>query len=280
MLKDKIQQLFYDLTVAVRVVQHAHWHLVGPEFIPVHSYLGGLYDQLMHYEDVSAEQILFLKESVDICLTNAVKNSIIQIEGSAEVNLDHAMKQVLGAITVLKTATSAIVECASGCSNIAAADVFSSISADLDQISYFLSHTNMAKMAEPREGIAKYYEDEQLVFGWASVAKFANGTRPLDWQGDIVDAEDLEPAVYDYVLNYGESNDSHIPDTVNGKVVESMMFTKEKMKAMGLPVGIIPEGWWTGFKIDKREDYLKVKSGEYKAFSIEGSAVRGKEDGN
>lgn len=128
--------------------------------------------------------------------------------------------------------------------------------------------------------IQKFYDDEQLVFGWASVAKDKNGGRPLDWQGDIVDAEDLEPAVYDFVLKYRESNDSHIPDTVNGTVVESVIFTKEKMASMGIPEGTVPEGWWVGFKIDKREDYQKVKSGLYKMFSIEGSAVRSDVDGN
>ena len=120
--------------------------------------------------------------------------------------------------------------------------------------------------------INKFYDDEQLVFGWASVAKDAEGNRPLDWHGDLVDAEDLEKAVYDFVLNFGESNEMHRPDSVNGKLVESIMFTKEKMQSMGIPDGIVPEGWWVGFKIENRDVYMKVKTGVYKMFSIEGSA--------
>lgn len=120
--------------------------------------------------------------------------------------------------------------------------------------------------------INKFYDDEQLVFGWASVAKDANGNRPLDWQGDIIDAEDLEQAVYDFNLNFRESNEMHQHDSTNGKLVESIIFTKEKMKAMGIPEGTVAQGWWVGFKLDDREVYQKVKSGIYKMFSIEGSA--------
>ena len=120
--------------------------------------------------------------------------------------------------------------------------------------------------------INKFYDDEQLVFGWASVAKDAKGNRPLDWHGDLIDAEDLEVAVYDFVLNFRESNEMHKANSTNGKLVESIMFTKEKMKAMGIPDGIVPEGWWCGFKIEDREVYMKVKTGLYKMFSIEGSA--------
>ena len=122
--------------------------------------------------------------------------------------------------------------------------------------------------------ITKYYDDEQLVFGWASVAKDANGNRPLDWQGDLIDAEDLEQAVYKFNLEFRESNEMHVPCTVNGTLVESVMFTKQKMAAMGIPEGTVPEGWWVGFKISDRDVYLKVKSGIYKMFSIEGSATR------
>lgn len=120
--------------------------------------------------------------------------------------------------------------------------------------------------------INKFYDDEQLVFGWASVAKDANGNRPLDWHGDLIDAEDLEKAVYDFNLNFRESNEMHQPNSTNGKLVESIIFTKEKMQSMGIPEGTVPEGWWVGFKLDSREVYQKVKTGVYKMFSIEGSA--------
>lgn len=122
--------------------------------------------------------------------------------------------------------------------------------------------------------IAKYYDDQQLVFGWASVARDASGDIPLDWQGDIIDAPDLEKAVYKFNLEFRESNDMHQPNSVNGSLVESVMFTKQKMEAMGIPEGIVPEGWWVGFKIDDKIAYQKVKNGIYKMFSIEGTGTR------
>ena len=122
--------------------------------------------------------------------------------------------------------------------------------------------------------IAKAIDDSQLVFGWASVAKNADGTTPLDWQGDIIQAEDLEKAVYKFNLEFRESNEMHMPDSACGTLVESVMFTKDKMAAMGIPEGVVPEGWWLGFHIDKPDVYLKVKSGVYKMFSIEGTAKR------
>lgn len=122
--------------------------------------------------------------------------------------------------------------------------------------------------------IEKYKDDEQLVFGWASVAKLADGSRPKEWQDDIVDAEDLEPAIYDYMLKSRLSNEMHVPGTESGEIVESIIFTKQKMKEMGIPEGVIPEGWWVGYKIHDPEVYQKAKSGLYKMFSIEGEADR------
>lgn len=122
--------------------------------------------------------------------------------------------------------------------------------------------------------ISKYHDDEQLVFGWASVAKDVNGEAPLDWQGDVIEPLDLEKAVYKFNLEFRESNEMHVPGTVNGTLVESVMFTKEKMKAMGIPEGVVPEGWWVGFKISDQQAYRKVKAGIYKMFSIEGKATR------
>lgn len=121
---------------------------------------------------------------------------------------------------------------------------------------------------------SSFADEEQLVFGWASVARDASGARPLDWQGDLIDASDLEAAVYKFNLDSRVSNDAHKPDTFNGLLVESIMFTKEKMQAMGIPEGTVPEGWWVGFKIYDRDIYMKVKNREYNMFSIEGSAVR------
>lgn len=116
-----------------------------------------------------------------------------------------------------------------------------------------------------------FKEDEQLVFGWAYITKDKNGNRALDWDGQIIDSEDLEPAVYDFNLNSRTGNIMHIDGTDCGELVESIMFTKEKMDAMGIPHGSMHEGWWVSFKIHDKEVFQKIKDGTFKMFSIEGN---------
>lgn len=121
--------------------------------------------------------------------------------------------------------------------------------------------------------ISKMNDDQHLVFGWANVSVDENGDVPLDWQGDITSPEVLEKAAYQYVLKYRGTGEMHQGDTV-GYMVESVMFTKQKMAAMGIAEGTVPEGWWIGFYIPDDEVVAKVKSGEYKMFSIQGKAKK------
>jgi len=121
--------------------------------------------------------------------------------------------------------------------------------------------------------IAKSSEDKQLVFGWANIAKEADGSYPLDWDGDVTSPEELENAAYTFVLKYRATGEQHEGD-VKGQLVESVMFTKEKQQALGIPDGILPEGWWCGFHIPDKEVFAKIKSGEYEMFSVQGSAVK------
>lgn len=123
--------------------------------------------------------------------------------------------------------------------------------------------------------IMKTDEDKRLVFGWASVSIKTDGKQLEDCQEDMIDPEDLEEAVYDYVLNFRDTGEEHIPTLrMKGKLVESCMFTEEKQRAMGIPEGILPIGWWIGFKIFDDDAWEKVKNRTYKMFSIEGRAER------
>lgn len=61
-------------------------------------------------------------------------------------------------------------------------------------------------------------------------------------------------------------------------LVESVVFTEEKMQAMGIPKGTLPVGWWIGFKVLDKEVWEKVKDGMYPMFSIEGEAERVEEE--
>lgn len=123
--------------------------------------------------------------------------------------------------------------------------------------------------------ILKTDNDKRLVFGWASIAITVNGEQLEDRQKDMIDPEDLEESAYDYVLNFRDTGEEHIPTMrKKGKLVESCVFTVEKQKAMGIPEGTLPVGWWVGFKIEDDDAWERVKNGTYRMFSIEGKANR------
>jgi len=122
--------------------------------------------------------------------------------------------------------------------------------------------------------ISKTDEDQQLVFGWLSVAVDKAGTVVVDSQDDIIEEDVLEKAAYDFTLDSRKAGDMHERIEGIGRLVESMVFTVEKQKALGIPEGSVPIGWWVGFKISDDQTWAKVKSGEYSAFSIGGKALR------
>ena len=75
---------------------------------------------------------------------------------------------------------------------------------------YLVSHRQQPR-ADPCAGtlqctfkVAKSDDEERLVFGWASVAERASGEQIVDWQGDIVEIDELERAAYDFVQFYRE----------------------------------------------------------------------------
>lgn len=123
--------------------------------------------------------------------------------------------------------------------------------------------------------IYKTDEDQRLVFGWASVAITVDGETLEDRQHDMIEPEDLEEAAYEYVLNFRDTGEEHLPGyRKKGRLVESCVFTPEKQRAMGIPAGTLPVAWWIGFKIDDEDTWQRVKNGTYRMFSIEGKAER------
>ncbi len=121
--------------------------------------------------------------------------------------------------------------------------------------------------------IEKASEDKMLAFGWASVAIRTDGEQIEDWQGDMIDPEDLEAAAYEFVELYREGGEMHERGGA-AVLVESVVFTPEKMAVMGIPEGSVPTGWWIGFKVLDPDVWDKVKDGTYPMFSIEGTAER------
>ena len=121
--------------------------------------------------------------------------------------------------------------------------------------------------------IAKSIEDKRIAFGWASIAKDEAGNDLVDLSDDIIEPDTLENAAYEFVKLYREGGEMHERGGC-ATLVESVVFTPEKMSAMGIPEGTLPTGWWIGFHVTDDEVWSKVKSGEYPMFSIEGEAVR------
>ncbi|MCI9357719.1 MAG: hypothetical protein HFH59_09300 [Lachnospiraceae bacterium] len=121
--------------------------------------------------------------------------------------------------------------------------------------------------------IRKSDDDQMLAFGWASVAVAENGEQIEDWQEDMIDPDVLEHAAYQFVELYREGGEMHERGGA-AVLVESMVFTEKKMKALGIPSGTLPVGWWIGFKVTDPDVWEKVKNGTYNMFSIEGEAER------
>lgn len=121
--------------------------------------------------------------------------------------------------------------------------------------------------------IQKIDEDQKCVFGWASIVKNEDGSAVVDSHEDIIEIAELEDAVYEFVLSYAPTAgvEHRYPC---GQLIESMVFTKAKLKALNLPEDSTPEGWWVGFKIWDEDVWLKVKSGKLTDFSIGGTGVR------
>ncbi len=119
--------------------------------------------------------------------------------------------------------------------------------------------------------IAKIDEDQRLVFGWASVIE-VNGEPVVDQQGDIIMAPEMEKSFYGFVTDSRMAGEMH--DRMDaGHLVECIVFTKEKKEALGIEFTDRRVGTWVGFRVDV-DAFAKVKSGDYRAFSIGGRGVR------
>lgn len=120
--------------------------------------------------------------------------------------------------------------------------------------------------------IAKADEERQMIFGWAYVTHNKDGEINVDKSGDFIDqVEEIEKSAYDFVL-HSRSGDFDHTNLKSAEMVESMVFTPEKIEKMGLPAGSVPLGWWIGFHFADKNDWEIAKT--KKAFSIHGTGTR------
>jgi hypothetical protein len=117
--------------------------------------------------------------------------------------------------------------------------------------------------------IRKADPDQHLIFGWAYVSE-KDGKAVIDHQGDIIPVEELENAAYEFNINSRSGGDMHAKKNV-AKLVESVVFTKEKQAALGIDLGQV--GWWVGFKVHDEDVWAAHKRGERPEFSIGGAAI-------
>ncbi|MCM1559652.1 MAG: XkdF-like putative serine protease domain-containing protein [Butyrivibrio sp.] len=146
------------------------------------------------------------------------------------------------------------------------------------KFSELIEKSNPDNVIKGRFKIMKSDDDKMLAFGWANVSMRVDGELIEDWQGDIIEPEELEAAAYEYVRLYGDGGEMHERGGV-AVLIESVVFTEEKMQVMGIPAGTLPVGWWIGFKVTDKDVWEKVKNGTYPMFSIEGEAERVEAEG-
>ena len=120
------------------------------------------------------------------------------------------------------------------------------------KFSELIEKSNPDNVIKSRFRIMKSDDEKMLAFGWANVSMRVDGELIEDWQADIIEPEELENAAYEYVLLYREGGEMHERGGV-AVLIESVVFTEEKMQAMGIPAGTLPVGWWIGFKITDKD---------------------------
>ncbi len=121
--------------------------------------------------------------------------------------------------------------------------------------------------------ISKTDEARRIIYGWAYVTHDKDGEVVVDKSGDFVDViDEIDKAAVQFMLD-SRSTDAHHTNVKSGTVVESMVFTPEKIEKMGLPPGVLPSGWWIGTKVDE-QTWDAYKQGRLTAFSVHGKGLR------
>jgi hypothetical protein len=113
-------------------------------------------------------------------------------------------------------------------------------------------------------------EAARRVFGWFSVAADKDGKTLVDRQGDVIDIADLEEAASTFLKEYRQGGQQHEGGAPN-RLIASLVFTPEVQQALGIPPGVLPQGWFGAFEIGD-DVFGKLAKGELLMFSIEGEA--------
>ena len=128
-----------------------------------------------------------------------------------------------------------------------------------------------AVMNKSVEGkILKVDEEQRIIYGWASVAT-EKGEPVIDLQGDVIAMSTLEKAVNEFMEHVRVGKTMHVGEQT-GVVIHSLPVSKEIAGALGIQAD--REGWVVGYKVYDESVWQMVKSGELRAFSIGGRAIK------
>lgn len=118
--------------------------------------------------------------------------------------------------------------------------------------------------------IEKFNEDQRIAFGraYTSVIK---GRPVVDNDGDLVEVAELEKAAQAFASQRAIKVTHRGRQT--GELVESLVTSPDKARAMGLPADS-DVAWWVGVRIDDGDAWAAVKRRELREFSFGGDGVR------
>jgi len=127
---------------------------------------------------------------------------------------------------------------------------------------------------EARMPITKFDTEGDVCrfYGFASIVVDANANVVIDKQREVISVEELEKAAARFVTKSREINAGEHFTEPTGQCFESIVLTPSKRVAMGLD-GTGPSGWWIGCETKDRETIAKIRSGDLREFSIEGSSI-------
>ncbi len=137
----------------------------------------------------------------------------------------------------------------------------------------FVGQTDDAKKSDWHLTVPVSKVDGELgiIYGWASEIE-TNGEIVTDTQGDRITEHDMLKAAHEFMLNSRVGGLMHADGVTGGDVVESLMFTRDLQKALGIDLKKV--GWLIAYKPRDQRTLELAKSGALSAFSIGGRGLR------
>ena len=119
--------------------------------------------------------------------------------------------------------------------------------------------------------ICKFDNKQGIVYAWGVVST-VDDEPYYDLHGDYIPEDTLQKAVDNFSLRRINKSVKEMHDgDEKGKIVSSLVLTKELQKAFGIECN--KTGWLVGIKVTDKEVLKKCREGVYTGFSIGGFGV-------